>query len=138
MFSRNIMDIQRASYVGLLIFGWYSTSISLGMYNTYLFSSNHYDFHFPFLVTMMHSAIHFALSSTVLKYLKSSLKPARYPTIMEYTLKIGPCALATATDIGLSNSSLKVFLKLTVDNPVLLYHDQIWRASVYPAIRISV
>ena len=92
-------------YVTLLILGWYTTSISLGLYNTYLFSAANGDFKFPLLTTMMHSWTHFLISLVLNKLHKKG--EAVETSFKDYFTKIMPCGLATGLDIGLSNSSLR-------------------------------
>jgi hypothetical protein len=93
----------------MLILSWYTTSISLHLYNKWLFSNTHNNFNFPLFTTMIHMIIQGGMSFIVLKYLFPSLKPARLPSRADYLYRVVPCGIATALDIGLSNSSMKVF-----------------------------
>lgn len=126
---------------GLLIGLWYTFSISISVYNKWMFSKDGkgLDFHFPLFTTCVHMLVQFTLASLVL-YFIPSLRPghtssnphhahcsqldneenASEPpagkkplmTKMFYLTRIGPCGTATALDIGLGNTSLK-FISLT-------------------------
>ncbi|KAJ3370308.1 Nucleolar complex protein 3 [Kappamyces sp. JEL0680] len=90
-----------------LILSWYLTSISLHLYNKWLFSKDHNDFHFPLFTTMIHMVIQGSLSYASLIYLFPSLRPKKAPSREDYFWRVVPCGIATGLDIGLSNSSLK-------------------------------
>ncbi|TVY84209.1 putative transporter [Lachnellula suecica] len=85
---------------GILIGLWYIFSLSISIYNKWMFSSDHLDFHFPLFTTYSDLAQHEA----------DSKKPLM--TRMFYFTRIGPCGMATGLDIGLGNTSLK-FITLT-------------------------
>lgn len=91
----------------IVILGWYCTSISLSVYNKYLFSKTSYNFPFPLLTSSIHSCIHYLLAYLLLQFY-SNLKPKRILNRMEYFGSIIPCAFSTGIEIGLSNSSLQV------------------------------
>ena len=94
--------------VALLILGWYLCSITLGLYNTALFSAEHYNFKYPFLATAFHSASHFTMAILLLHMnFGNNKEKLRFPGWSNYITKIFPCGLTTALDIGLSNSSVK-------------------------------
>ncbi|KAL3419124.1 triose-phosphate transporter [Phlyctema vagabunda] len=122
---------------GLLIVLWYLFSLSISIYNKWMFSPELLDFHFPLFTTCMHMLVQFALASLVL-YCLPQLRP-RYDSLsnphnsqgtdsdqaqheidqkkplmsrMFYFTRIGPCGIATGLDIGLGNMSLK-FITLT-------------------------
>ncbi|KAI8898098.1 triose-phosphate transporter family-domain-containing protein [Globomyces pollinis-pini] len=97
----------KVTWVIFLVLSWYTTSISLHLYNKWLFSKEHNDFHFPLFTTMIHMTMQFILSYGSLQFILPKLKPTRYPTKFDYFFKVVPCGLATGLDIGLSNSSLK-------------------------------
>lgn len=117
---------------GLLIGLWYLFSLSISIYNKWMFSEDHLNFHFPLFTTCMHMLVQFCLSSLVLYFLPQ-FRP-RYDSIsnphntqsadsdlaqhqmesekplmtrMFYFTRIGPCGVATGLDIGLGNTSLK-------------------------------
>ncbi|KAI1268946.1 triose-phosphate transporter family-domain-containing protein [Xylariaceae sp. FL1019] len=111
---------------------WYMFSLSISLYNKWMFDSGKLNFPFPLFTTSMHMLVQFALASLVL-YLIPSLRPgyaqhtsdsgrsrheaepAEQRPIMTklfYLTRIGPCGAATGLDIGLGNTSLK-FITLT-------------------------
>ncbi|KAL8829833.1 MAG: hypothetical protein Q9191_001785 [Dirinaria sp. TL-2023a] len=117
----------------LLIAAWYAFSLSISIYNKWMFSPKYLDFHFPLFTTCMHMLVQFTLASLVL-YFVPRLRPrvdsitnphnhdsAQEPrtdtakplmTRLFYLTRIGPCGVATGLDIGLGNMSLK-FISLT-------------------------
>ncbi|KAF2735380.1 TPT-domain-containing protein [Polyplosphaeria fusca] len=124
---------------GLLIALWYLFSISISVYNKWMFKQDNGDgeteniFPFPLFTTCLHMIVQFSLASLVLfmipsfrprhDALTSSLQGARPPpepvdpkkplmTRWFYLTRIGPCGVATGMDIGLGNTSLK-FISLT-------------------------
>ena len=123
----------------LLIALWYSFSISISVYNKWMFSKENLDFHFPLFVTSIHMIVQFLLASCVLFFLprfRPGADPSADPhdasyrqldgttdesTIKQqqplmtkwfYLTRIGPCGTSTALDIGLGNFSLR-FISLT-------------------------
>ena len=53
----------------LLILLWYSFSISISVYNKWMFSKENLDFHFPLFTTSLHMIVQFSLASAVLFFL---------------------------------------------------------------------
>ncbi|KJZ72640.1 hypothetical protein HIM_07999 [Hirsutella minnesotensis 3608] len=114
---------------GLFILLWYIFSLSISLYNKWMFDQNRLNFAFPLFTTSMHMLVQFALAGLVI-YLVPSLRPqhmrnsdggrSRHETEptnsvmskMFYLTRIGPCGAATGLDIGLGNASLK-FISLT-------------------------
>ncbi|ORY11843.1 triose-phosphate transporter family-domain-containing protein [Clohesyomyces aquaticus] len=122
----------------LLIGLWYLFSISISVYNKWMFKQDKGDgkieniFPFPLFTTCLHMIVQFSLASLVLFLIPSfrprhdSLnphvagEPLREPidpkkplmTRWFYLSRIGPCGAATGMDIGLGNTSLK-FISLT-------------------------
>ena len=125
----------------LLIALWYSFSISISVYNKWMFSKENLDFHFPLFVTSIHMIVQFTLASSVLFFIprfrpgaNSSANPhdptyrqldgaqnenegvtkSKQPLMSKwfYLTRIGPCGTSTALDIGLGNFSLR-FISLT-------------------------
>ncbi|AEO65903.1 uncharacterized protein THITE_2113501 [Thermothielavioides terrestris NRRL 8126] len=115
---------------GVLIGLWYFFSLSLSLYNKWMFSPDNLDFPFPMFTTAVHFLVQFSLASVVL-FLFPSLRPQRTAhrsdlgqsrhepeperpvmTKMFYLTRIGPCGVATGLDIGLGNASLQ-FITLT-------------------------
>jgi solute carrier family 35 protein C2 len=126
----------------LLIALWYSFSISISVYNKWMFSKENLDFHFPLFVTSIHMIVQFILASSVLFFIprfrpgadptanphdpsyrqldgaenentRGTTKP-KQPLMSKwfYLTRIGPCGTSTALDIGLGNFSLR-FISLT-------------------------
>jgi solute carrier family 35 protein C2 len=115
----------------------YIFSLSISLYNTWMFSHKHLGFKFPLFTTSMHMLVQFSLASLVL-YFIPSFRP-RYNSISNqhnihatdadrarhdeetkkplmtkwfYCTRLGPCGMATGLDIGLGNMSLK-FISLS-------------------------
>ncbi|KAL8295327.1 hypothetical protein RB600_001024 [Gaeumannomyces tritici] len=118
--------VVRRLLVNLSLIGmWYIFSLSISIYNKWMFDSKQLDFPFPMFTTSIHMLIQFGLSSAVL-YFIPSLRPrsgrklergqARHDAGPErplmtkwfYFTRIGPCGAATGLDIGLGNTSLKL------------------------------
>ena len=89
---------------------WFSSSISLHLYNKWLYSKDYYNFPFPLFSTAFQVLMHFSISSILLVYFIPSITPSTRPMKSDFWKRILPCALTTGLDIGLSNSSLKVIL----------------------------
>ncbi|UZJ54354.1 hypothetical protein CBS101457_003674 [Exobasidium rhododendri] len=98
-----------------LIGSWFFFSTLMNLYNSWLFSKKRHNFSYPLFVTSIHMLVQFGLSSLLMCACrrnrrvvprKSNGKRAR-PEARDWALKVVPCALATALDIGLSNLSLK-------------------------------
>ncbi|KAI5466784.1 triose-phosphate transporter family-domain-containing protein [Mariannaea sp. PMI_226] len=113
--------VKRLLVNGGLILLWYLFSLSISIYNKWMFSKDNLNFPFPLFTTSMHMVVQFFLSALVL-YLIPSLRPqqghnpdSNSSSIMTkffYITRIGPCGAATGLDIGLGNTSLK-FISLT-------------------------
>ena len=126
----------------LLVALWYTFSISISVYNKWMFSAGKgIDFHFPLFVSSIHMVVQFFLASLVLYLLprfRPSASPSAHPSLHGrprdsgatrrisspprkdeplmtrwfYLSRISPCGAATALDIGLGNFSLR-FISLT-------------------------
>ncbi|KAL8725837.1 MAG: hypothetical protein Q9181_006269 [Wetmoreana brouardii] len=129
--DRNVI---KASLVNaLLIALWYLFSVSISVYNRWMFGPKTLDFKFPLFTTCMHMAVQFLLACTVLYFLPhfrpradSITNPKNHPpqphreqshskplmTRLFYLTRIGPCGTATGLDIGLGNMSMR-FVTLT-------------------------
>ncbi|KAK0948658.1 hypothetical protein LTS01_026007, partial [Friedmanniomyces endolithicus] len=72
---------------GLLITLWYTFSISISVYNKWMFSSGKrsLDFHFPLFTTSLHMLVQFALASTVLIFMPRFRPKRPVDTSGEYT-----------------------------------------------------
>ncbi|KAI8800458.1 triose-phosphate transporter family-domain-containing protein [Cladochytrium replicatum] len=89
------------------ILGWYSTSLSLSLYNKWLFARDYYNFRLPLFTTFIHMSMQFALAWTAVIWLVPHMRPAKAPKWKDYMTKVLPCGMATGFDVGLSNSSLQ-------------------------------
>ncbi|KAH0284376.1 TPT-domain-containing protein [Aureobasidium namibiae CBS 147.97] len=128
-------SFMRDAIINCILIGlWYTFSISISVYNKWMFSKGNLDFHFPLFTTCVHMLVQFFLSSLVLYFipnLRPKHKPAEYAPVAQsadgetieaprkplmtgwfYLTRIGPCGAATGLDIGLGNMSLK-FISLT-------------------------
>jgi solute carrier family 35 protein C2 len=122
--------VKRLTVNAALIGLWYLFSLSISLYNKWMFDSNRLNFAFPLFTTSMHMLVQFSLASLVL-YFVPSLRPnhaahssdmgrsrhesdVERPTMTKlfYFTRIGPCGAATGLDIGLGNTSLK-YITLT-------------------------
>jgi solute carrier family 35 protein C2 len=108
---------------------WYFFSLSISIYNKWMFSENDIVFPFPLFTTSLHMAVQFTLASLLL-WIFPSLRPQHPPgspsaspvegskesepvlTKSFYLTRLVPCGAATSLDIGLGNTSLK-FISLT-------------------------
>ncbi|KAL6714609.1 hypothetical protein ACLMJK_008034 [Lecanora helva] len=117
----------------LLILAWYLFSLSISIYNKWMFTEKYLNFHFPLFTTCLHMLVQFCLATLVL-YFVPQLRPrsdsitnphnhysVRHDIIEEdkplmtrkfYVTRIGPCGAATGLDIGLGNMSMR-FITLT-------------------------
>ncbi|QUC18284.1 uncharacterized protein UV8b_02525 [Ustilaginoidea virens] len=114
---------------GVFILLWYFFSLSISLYNKWMFDKDLLNFAFPLFTTATHMLVQFGLSALVLTFVPS-LRPqvahnsngerSRHESDsqgsvmskMFYLTRIGPCGAATSLDIGLGNTSLK-FISLT-------------------------
>ncbi|KAI0971449.1 triose-phosphate transporter family-domain-containing protein [Xylaria arbuscula] len=122
--------VRRLAVNAVLIGLWYMFSLSISLYNKWMFDSGQLNFPFPLFTTSLHMLVQFSLASLVL-YFIPSLRPNNAPhssdlgrsrhdsepdrpimTKLFYFTRIGPCGAATGLDIGLGNTSLK-FITLT-------------------------
>ncbi|KAH7410180.1 triose-phosphate transporter family-domain-containing protein [Phaeosphaeria sp. MPI-PUGE-AT-0046c] len=131
-------NLIRSMLINAVLIGlWYLFSISISVYNKWMFKEAKDDgqtqniFPFPLFTTCLHMIVQFTLASLVLFLVPSlrprhdSLNPHAPGTRVEpvdpkkplmtkwfYFSRIGPCGAATGMDIGLGNTSLK-FISLT-------------------------
>lgn len=89
---------------------WYAFSVSLSLYNTWMFSPSGLDLHFPVLMTCLHQLL---LAVFSLALIRAWRLPTTWYTPAEYATQVLPTALASAGDIGMGNLSLR-FVTLTV------------------------
>lgn len=116
------------------IAGWYFFSLSISIYNKWMFGGG-LNFSFPLFVTSFHQVCLFFLSGGLLLF-RPKLRPSvnisgntasatvagssweKFGTamampLMAYVTSIVPCSVASAGDIGLSNVSLR-YISLTL------------------------
>ncbi|KYK55518.1 nucleotide-sugar transporter [Drechmeria coniospora] len=109
---------------------WYIFSLSISLYNKWMFDKNNLNFQFPLFTTSLHMVIQFFLAGAVLYFIPSlrpqsgyssdggrsrhETEPANGPAMTKlfYLTRVGPCGVSTGLDIGLGNASLK-FISLT-------------------------
>jgi solute carrier family 35 protein C2 len=131
----NLTVTTRLIINGLLIAGWYTFSLSISLYNKWMFDPEHLNFKLPIFTTSVHMLVQFSLASSVLYFFPSFRAGTREtpdphappPTVVAhfpskradaimplrfYISRIGPCGIATGLDIGLGNMSL-LFISLT-------------------------
>ncbi|QIW98492.1 hypothetical protein AMS68_004010 [Peltaster fructicola] len=98
-------DVIKTNAINALFIGlWYTFSIGISVYNTWMFSKG--GLHFPF---PLHDLCAYGDED------ENSNEIERKPQIMTkwfYLTRIGPCGAATAMDIGLGNFSLR-YISLT-------------------------
>ncbi|CAG8593899.1 9395_t:CDS:2 [Ambispora gerdemannii] len=98
---------------------WYFFSTALSFYNKYLMGKNKFDLSLPILVSALHAAMHFAITSVLMRgtcpavYRKSSTENSK-PLVsrQSYMSRVVPTAIAAALEICMSNASL-VFITLS-------------------------
>ncbi|KAK5085378.1 hypothetical protein LTR05_004662 [Lithohypha guttulata] len=102
----------------VLIGLWYFFSLSISLYNKWMFSSDNLNFHFPLFTTSLHMVVQFLLASTVLLIFPSLRPTTATPhdkhappkpllTPIFYLTRLVPCGTTTSLDIGLGNASLQ-------------------------------
>lgn len=94
----------------ICILAWYIFSLSISLYNKWMFDKSQLDFPFPILVTAFHQ-----LLLSILSFAAVTLKPSLKPTaatenrqgVTFYLTHMLPCSLAAAGDIGAGNVSFR-------------------------------
>lgn len=125
--DRNV--VKRLSVNAGLILMWYFFSLSISIYNKWMFSESDVVFPFPLFTTSLHMLVQFTFAALLL-WIFPSLRPRHPPTSpssspvegseskepvvtkLFYLTRLVPCGAATSLDIGLGNMSLK-FISLT-------------------------
>lgn len=108
---------------------WYVFSMTISVYNRWMFSNDNLNFKFPVIITSVHQLILTILSIVTLiifPQFRLSNSSYRLPKegeeaekityrmpIKEYITKILPCSIASAGDIGLGNTSFR-FITLSL------------------------
>ncbi|KAK5956828.1 hypothetical protein OHC33_002316 [Knufia fluminis] len=113
--------MQKLVQNAILICLWYFFSLSISLYNKWMFSSDNLNFHFPLFTTSLHMVVQFLLASTVLLIFPSLRPEIKRPdprerngepakpllTPLFYLTRLVPCGTTTSLDIGLGNASLQ-------------------------------
>ncbi|KAK9331964.1 triose-phosphate transporter family-domain-containing protein [Lipomyces starkeyi] len=106
--STNTILLKTIAINTIFILLWYSFSLSLSLYNKWMFSEGHFDFRFPLFATSMHMVTQTILAGLVLLLLpRLRPKPEARMSWRVYLLHVGSCGIATGADIGLGNMSLR-------------------------------
>ncbi|OCK78262.1 TPT-domain-containing protein [Lepidopterella palustris CBS 459.81] len=135
-------SMMRSLLINALLIGlWYLFSISISLYNKWMFKDEKEGgekkniFPFPLFTTCLHMIVQFSLASVVLFFIpafrprqdsiinphafansppRQDIVDSKRPLMTKwfYFTRIGPCGVATGMDIGLGNMSLK-FISLT-------------------------
>lgn len=100
----------------ICIAGWYAFSLSISLYNKWMFDKSQLNLPFPILITSFHQLLLSCLSFIAIT-LKPSLRPQQQSnrntqSIKFYLTHIIPCSLASAGDIGFGNVSFR-YITLT-------------------------
>ncbi|KAK5093770.1 hypothetical protein LTR24_003965 [Lithohypha guttulata] len=106
----------------VLICSWYFFSLSISLYNKWMFSADNLNFHFPLFTTSLHMVVQFLLASAVLLIFPNLRPEIKRPdprerehseptkpllTPLFYLTRLVPCGTTTSLDIGLGNASLQ-------------------------------
>uniref|UniRef100_A0A7S0JD55 Sugar phosphate transporter domain-containing protein n=1 Tax=Calcidiscus leptoporus TaxID=127549 RepID=A0A7S0JD55_9EUKA len=101
-----LQDVESAWYTTLpllaCIVSWYATSISLTLFNKWLFTI--YGLSFPLLITTLHMAIKIPVAYASMRCYR--LPPAAFNGIRGMVCHVMPLGVTTAGDIAFSNMSL--------------------------------
>ncbi|CAO1621515.1 unnamed protein product [Jaminaea pallidilutea] len=109
---------KRGIVVVALILSWFFFSMLISVYNKWMFDPEKRNLPYPIFVTSLHMAVQFSIAAMLLAVFdrtgriellprNKETEQRRRPSGQDWMTKVFPCALATALDIGLSNSSLK-------------------------------
>lgn len=102
------------------ILGWYLFSLTISLYNKWMFDKSKLNFPFPILITSFHQLILSILSFITIKMNPSLRPPPNYASSASssttswsfYLTHVFPCSVASAGDIGFGNTSFR-FITLT-------------------------
>ncbi|KAH3680446.1 hypothetical protein WICPIJ_008275 [Wickerhamomyces pijperi] len=110
--DRHILQ-HRYFKVGVAILGWYVFSLTISIYNNWMFDKKSLNLPFPILITSFHQLILSGLSYLTL-YLKPSLYGSDYQERSKkkfdsryFITRLFPCSLSSALDVGAANMSLR-------------------------------
>jgi solute carrier family 35 protein C2 len=105
--------------VALYIILFFLLSISLSVFNSYIFSKKQYDFNFPLFIASMHALLHFYISIVLSVFLLDYGVPSNEEAAGEIEQQqqqqqrrrlyaAVACGVAAGLDIGISNYSLRI------------------------------
>ncbi|EPR78342.1 Triose phosphate transporter [Spraguea lophii 42_110] len=80
------------------VFLYYSISIGLSFFSSYILNESEYNFRFPLFIAFFQNILHFLLSTIIITILQIK-KEKKYSLV---------CSLSSAIDIGLSTYSLRI------------------------------
>jgi len=92
----------------LFITAWFLISITLSVYNKWMFSPDRFGFSWPLFVTTFQFLVQFGFAGGLRMILPNHFRPKYNPNRQAYATKVAPAAVATSLDIGLSNLSMKI------------------------------
>lgn len=87
---------------------WYVFSVSISVYNKWMFSPEHLDFKFPVFATCCHQLVMTGLAALVLGLVPASRPAMPFNTAGDYFRRVLPCATASCGDIGMGNASFRL------------------------------
>lgn len=93
---------------------WYLFSTGLTIYNKELLGKTSWKFPAPLLMNTIHFLMQAIVSSCVLRFCCPSMRPATQISWKDYFVRVVPTAVATASDIDLTNASL-VFISISFE-----------------------
>ncbi|KAK9250824.1 triose-phosphate transporter family-domain-containing protein [Lipomyces tetrasporus] len=106
--STNTILLKKIAINATFILLWYTFSLSLSLYNKWMFSGGHLDFRFPLFATSIHMVTQTILAGVILFFIpRLRPKPETRMSWRVYLLHVGSCGVATGADIGLGNMSLR-------------------------------
>ncbi|KAG4305163.1 hypothetical protein PORY_001333 [Pneumocystis oryctolagi] len=86
---------------------WFIFSITLSLYNKWMFSEKYFNFKFPLFSGCIHILVEFCVSIIIMKLFPQFEPESKSFEMKDHLTKIIPCGMATSLEIGLSNISLR-------------------------------
>lgn len=112
-YFESVNDYKELIVLLVLIGGWYVFSLSISLYNKWMFGQSKLNLPFPILITSLHQLLLSIVSYLIIEYTK--LKEHKDETPFNhkvYLSTILPCAIGSAGDIGFGNMSFR-FINLS-------------------------
>ncbi|KAH3666419.1 hypothetical protein WICMUC_005687 [Wickerhamomyces mucosus] len=106
------------SQLGACILGWYAFSMTISLYNKWMFDKSNLNLPFPILITSFHQ-LFLSVLSHVFIYFKPKIRGNGDPNSKHniewryFITRLLPCAASSALDIGAGNLSLR-FISLSI------------------------